>query len=822
LPDAGRKLGAKLREQLIRIGLFTPINRELFNGSLVIPIIDETGNVTEVYGRKIRHDLKPGTINHLYLPGPHKGVWNISSLAASKEVILCEALIDALTFWCAGYRNVTASYGVGGFTAYHLEAFKTCGVEKVLIAYDRDAAGDQAAVKLSAKLLAEGFDCYRVEFPQETDANAYAQSVGDAPDALGVLLRSAAWMGKAKQPNIHAGVEGPAPTGTPAQRFIPVAPVMPAAPPPTQETITAQPGVIEIQFEDRIYRARGMETNTTPSQLRVNLGVMREDKFHIDTLDLYSDQRRHQFLKRAAQELETDEQTIKRDMGRVIFKLEQLRAEQIDAALKSKTATPMTPEEQAEAMEMLRSPDLLDRIVADFETLGIVGETTNLLTGYILSLSRKLEKPLNVLIQSSSAAGKSVIMDAILSLAPPEDVVKFSAMTGQALFYLDEVDLRHKILAIAEEAGAEKADYALKLLMSDGKLAIASTMKDEKTGNLIARYRERPGPTAVWTTTTSGTVAEEKANRMLVLTVDEDRDQTRRIHDQQREAQTLAGRLKEKSREAIRRRHQNMQRLIKPHVVVNEHARRLTFPDSCLRTRRDHGKYLTLIEATALLHQYQRPIRQIERGSDVLTYIEAAPEDIEIANRLADAVLGRSLDELAPQTRRLLELIERMVTERCAERNVDRTHFHFSRRDAREYTRWSNFQIKTHMRQLEDMEYILAHRGARGISYEYELLYDGRGQNGHKFCMGLLDVTKLKTVFAWDMTKEHENGGLEGPSSPQVAHKEAGRRSTFFDASPTASDDSRPTDQKSTKTLIETAGVSKNPSPTQILAASAK
>ena len=31
------------------------------------------------------------------------GVWNEEALAASKEIILCEALIDALTFWCAGY-----------------------------------------------------------------------------------------------------------------------------------------------------------------------------------------------------------------------------------------------------------------------------------------------------------------------------------------------------------------------------------------------------------------------------------------------------------------------------------------------------------------------------------------------------------------------------------------------------------------------------------------------------------------------------------------------------------------------------------------------
>jgi len=74
------------------------------------------------------------------------------------------ALIDALTFWCAGFRNVTASYGVAGFTADHLALFKQSGIERVLIAYDRDDAGDRAAEQLSKQLIGEGLDCYRILF----------------------------------------------------------------------------------------------------------------------------------------------------------------------------------------------------------------------------------------------------------------------------------------------------------------------------------------------------------------------------------------------------------------------------------------------------------------------------------------------------------------------------------------------------------------------------------------------------------------------------------------------------------------------------------
>lgn len=103
-------------------------------------MIDKAAQV-ELYGRKLRDDLRPGTAYHLYRPGPHAGAWNVSALAATDEVILCESLIDAMKFWCAGYRHVTASYGTGGFTADHLEAFIRHGILRVLIAYDADDAG---------------------------------------------------------------------------------------------------------------------------------------------------------------------------------------------------------------------------------------------------------------------------------------------------------------------------------------------------------------------------------------------------------------------------------------------------------------------------------------------------------------------------------------------------------------------------------------------------------------------------------------------------------------------------------------------------------
>ena len=737
---ADRTLGYRLprkgssndvRERLQTMGIIRKSGHEHFSGSLVIPVRDGNGQVTEVYGRKIRKDLRKGTPLHLYLPGPHRGVWNSEALGAYSEIILCESLIDALTFWSAGYRNVTASYGTEGFCKDHLEAFKEHGVEKVLIAYDRDEAGDKAAETLAEKLMAEGMECFRVLFPRGMDANAYALQVGPPEKSLGLVLRKALWMGKAAIGATKEGKDAPSPLAATPE---------PPAPSPGIDAEVGDEQVV-IRFGDRRYRVRGLEKNTAYGQLKVNVLASKDAAFHVDTLDLYSARPRGVFVKQAAKELSVEEDVVKRDLGKVLLKLEELVDQQIKEAMAPKEKpVVITEEDKAAALELLRDPKLLERILQGFEACGVVGEQTNKLVGYLACVSRKLEEPLAVIIQSSSAAGKSSLMEAILALMPSEDRVKYSAMTGQSLFYLGETDLAHKILAIVEEEGAEQASYALKLLQSEGELTIASTGKDSTTGRLVTHEYRVEGPVMILLTTTAVDIDDELLNRCIVLTVDEDREQTRAIHQMQRKAQTLEGLLARQSREEIRKLHQNAQRLLRPLLVANPYAEKLTFLDEKTRTRRDHMKYLTLIRAIALLHQYQRTKRSITHQKRNLEYIEVERSDVALANTLAHDVLGRSLDELPPQTRRLLDLIDEMVTDRCRELDMSRSDFRFTRRELREHTRWGHSQLALHLKRLEEMEYLIVHQGGRGQRIVYELLYDGQGGDGRPFLPCLIDL----------------------------------------------------------------------------------
>ena len=809
LPARNRQTGAALRGRLEQLGLLRASGHEHFNGALVVPIVDEAGQVVELYGRRLTDHARPGVPRHLYLPGPLRGVFNVHALIGAPEVILCEALLDALTFWAAGYRQVTASYGIEGFTAEHLATMQRLGIERVAIAYDADEAGDRAAEVLAQELAPHGIACVRLVFPRGLDANAYALTVASPAEAFGALLEAAVPIGPSPAPGRSSLVASPSsndatstppmvPPSSPPENPAPMAPAfsLVAEAAEAEEARSVDAGDVASSAEasaaaslpgpnaddlgvtlgDREYRVRGLGRNLSYDSLRVTLRVARGARLYLDTLDLYAARQRAGFVKQAAEELELAPEVLKGDLATLLLTCEQRQDQLIRAALTPKpTTVELTDTERTAALELLTDPRLLDRIVADVARCGLVGETTNTLVGYLAAVSRKLDEPLAVLIQSASAAGKTALMDALLAMIPTDERVLYSAVTGQALFYLGETDLAHKLLAIAEDEGVSRAGYALKLLQSEGVLTIASTGKDPATGRLTTQTYRVQGPVMLLLTTTAPELDEELRNRCLVLTVDEDRAQTRAIHRQQRERQTLAGLLAERDRARVRKLHQDAQRLLRPLLVVNPYARALTFRDDRTRTRRDHLKYLTLIRALALLHQHQRPLKRIAHQSERVEYVEATLEDIAVANRLAHEVLGRSLDELAPQTRRLLGLLDAMVREASERQAVARVTYRFSRRDVRLFTGWSDFQVRTHLERLISLEYVLVHRGSRGQGFVYELLYDGQGQDGEPFVMGLVDVEGLRASLRRQSGENFEgvngdfeppNGEFEGRSSP--------------------------------------------------------
>jgi DNA primase len=791
LPNKQRVAGLEIRERLTRLGIYRESGHEHLNGCVVFPVIGPDSAITEVYGRKVEKQ-SPGLPRHLYLPGPHRGLWNPACLS-SREVILCEAIIDALTFWNAGFRHVTAAYGVEGFTPEIEDAFVAAKVARVLIAFDRDEAGDRGAAKVAEKLEARGVECCRVLFPHDQDANEYALKVQPAAKSLGVLLNAAQWRSQAAPSS--AVSRAPSSSELAAKSLAAPTPALPATPPsegaakkessvvsvPTPAVSASQPALVPngehwlLVLDGREYRVGGLEKTLGTDALKLTLRLKVGDpsaplgagRFHLDSLDLAKDGERRRFIERAAEETGLHADLLKRDVGRLLLAVETAQGELRRAAEKTGSGigdkTPaLSAQDRSEALAWLQAPDLVGRLRGAFRTAGIIGEENNILLVYLAGVSRLLDRPLAVIVQSPSAAGKSMLMDSALAFFPEESRIKYSAMTGQSLYYLGETNLKHKILAIVEEAGAEKASYALKLLQSEGELTIASTGKDPQTGRMETQEYHVEGPVMIILTTTAIDLDEELQNRCLTLAVDDSPAQTARIHALQRERRTLAGLVAKAGRTELLRVLKNAQRLLASVEVLNPFAPALTFPSGRARNRRDHEKYLTLIDSIALLHQHQRPRGRHEVAGRVIEYVSVTLDDIALANELAPEVLGRSLDELPPQTRRLLDYIRALVRAKLAQPGQGaKLAATFSRRELHTASGWSFTQLRVHLERLVEQEYLGVRCGRMGSQFVYELLIDAEA-NPQAAHIALIDVAELGEKHTYTANLAGKKGRLAG------------------------------------------------------------
>jgi DNA primase catalytic core len=720
--DAEGDVAQVLRE----IGLVNARGREHFLGCVVFPLALPDAGVVGFYGRHVKRD------QHLYLPGPRRGVFHWQAMKGSEEVILTESVLDALTLFAAGLRNVSCVYGTQGFTPDHEELLQRFRVKRVRLCLDNDEAGTQATAVLAERLRKLGIDAIDARVPGAKDPNALFQ-------ALGADAARAAFT-KALAPSPPLTVKA-----TDDEKTSPVALAEPSqvATPPAATPgprVTPEPGGgWLVAFASRTYRVRGM-TATGLDRLRVNLRVEAAGRVHLDTLDLYSHRARSGLVQELTRLFGKDEEELAREIAALVDALEGLRLELARKGAGDATSPRIqVPDgEREEALRLLRAPDLLDRILSDFERTGFVGEKTALTVGYLGTISRLLDEPLGLLIVSRSGAGKSSLEDALCDFVPEEDLSKYTRLTGQALFYKDEDSLAHKVLAIEEEQGAAEAAYSIRTLQSAQALTIATTRSDPQTGKLrTEEYRVR-GPVFILLTTTSPEALDyETRNRFVQVGIDESAEQTRRILRRQREADTLDGVLRREETSAVCRRQQNLQRLLRPLKVVNPYAPQLAYPDERLQMRREQKKYLTLIKTITLLHQHQREVKRAARHGIEVEYVEVLPSDIALANRLAREVLGLSLDELAHPTRLLLKHLVELTQGRKRGEKL------FTRQDVREATGWTDWQVRIHLAQLVDLEYVVLACGRNGRRMTYELLFDGDPDEDRRYLAGLVDVAAL-------------------------------------------------------------------------------
>ena len=677
---------------LQQLGILNDKGNEFFFGCVVVPVFLPDGSLGEMYGRSIEGP------RHLYLPGNHRGVLNAKAVEVFEEIILAEAIFDALSLYAAGVQNVIPCYGTGGFTEDHRTTLKN--TRRVFIAFDNDEAGENAAKKLADLLTADGKECHRVHIPNfdgvVKDLNDYVShlrgqgmSLPEVKAAFAELLKQAPRIGFHREAKVAVLnlVEQ------------------------TQDTLI-------FQNCNALYHLRGLFDNNG-SSLRVILTARHEDNTHTDRLDLYTAKHRVSFAYRAAHRLELPAAKIEEDLNRLIPILETLLNENRSKAEEKPHRPEMSADEYREAHALLRDPRLLERIAVDLETIGFVGEERNKQLAYLIATSRKLQKPLSAIVRSESGAGKSYLMECVAELMPPEEVQYFSRLTPQSLYYMGRDELVHKLLIVDERDGSEEAEYPIRTLQTRRKLTLAVPIKDPSTGRIKTKMLEILGPISYMESSTSATINPENLNRCFELYLDDSKEQTERIMVAQRRARTLAGIFHDNRREAVLKLHHNAQRLLKPLKVVAHFADHLRFPAQWLRTRRDNERFLSLLEIVTFLHQYRRPVKT---SPDGIEHVETTLEDYEKAYDLARTIFTQTLQDISKPARDLLDQVRDMVRANTERLHIEPKDYWFTRRTIREYTRLPDYTVKRVIRELEELEYLDVKRSAHGGTHRYRLM----------------------------------------------------------------------------------------------------
>jgi hypothetical protein len=315
--------------------------------------------------------------------------------------------------------------------------------------------------------------------------------------------------------------------------------------------------------------------------------------------------------------------------------------------------------------ELAESPDILQLAAETVEALGLSGERRNVTLLYLAITSRLFERPASVAVKGPSSAGKSHLVDSVLTLFPDDAYYALSAMSERALAYSEE-PLRHRILVIYEAAGmtGDFQSYLMRSLLSEGCVKYETV---EKTSDgLRARLIEREGPTGLLVTTTAARLHPENETRLLSLWVTDAPDRTRDVFRALASRATLSDgpsvTIDLESWRALQTWLANGEhRVAVPYAV---HLAEL-IPPVAVRLRRDFGLLLTLIRAHAVLHRATRA--ETDDGAVIATLADYAAVRELTADLFADGVEAT----VSPATRETVAAVKALLSGRLGSNGIE-------------------------------------------------------------------------------------------------------------------------------------------------------
>jgi len=672
------------------------------NGYVTFPFFDENNNVGEIYSRAISDDAK---LKHKYLPGPHKGIFNLDAVKNSSEIYLCECVIDALSLFQMGIENVTCTFGKGNLTDEIINTLAEY-IKRVFIVYDNDGDNDQSAEKTADILTSKGLVVERLILPKE---------IKDVNDYFVEAVKAGLPLTEIKEKFLHL------------QSI------------PYEKTTDTQDDRLQLQSDEhniliftingKTYKVKGLRRQAL-ADLRALIRCEYDNKVTLQNVDLLSSRSRENFSRMAKDRLGVSEFEVQAELETMMIFLEELQESEYLNSLDTtdeefiKPPYEITEERIQKARERLQEKDYLtETLIQGMEAMSVVGEEHAKILYTIAILSSQLtSKPIHILMVSRSGVGKSHIQKWIITFFPDEDVFRISGTSPKVLYYLERDTLKNKALSIDEDVGMENSKYSIRTMMSEGRLELWVTEKDSQ-GKNRASCRKVDGPCSILVSSTSlYSFDSETRSRMINIFGDESPEQTGKIQDALAEmAYTDDGDDKAKRIPEIQQSHQDMIYVLREAVNIKvrfkskEQLKKVRLTDNNIRTRRNCTIYLTVVEVIAKTRFLRKQIH--EKNGERIIYVD--DEDISLAKSLMETVfMNQSADLKGAVLRFYAKIIEFVDKNRG---NVPRNEYEFKGRDMRLYAQLSKTEANDNFKELVELEYIRRVRAKKGSDNVYQL-----------------------------------------------------------------------------------------------------
>lgn len=455
----------------------------------------------------------------------------------------------------------------------------------------------------------------------------------------------------------------------------------------------------------------GIKLNHLDS-LRVTLSVKKvqsEIKLR-HNVDLYNDNQVEKLVRKVAERVEIGTSIVRRTLQELTNELETYRLSQLDQEDAHEfTIRELTKQEEKEAVQFLKKPNLLQITNELIGNSGVIGEETNRLLMYLIFTSRKSTNPLHCISLGSSGTGKTHLQSKVAELIPEHDIVDMTVLSENAFYYFNRTELQHKLILIEDMDGAENALYPLRELQSKRSITKRVSHKD-RNGTTKTIKLTVEGPVCVAGCTTQESIYEDNSNRSFLLYIDESPQQDNVIMEYQRKLS--AGQVNVDAENDAKKRLQNVQMVLKPIRVINPYAMYLSLPLAVFKPRRTNAHYLQFIEAVTFYKQWQRHrLYDKQTGEE---YIETTIEDIREANALLQEVLLRKSDMITGACRNYLESLKTYLKSNA--------QTSFTNAEIRRNLRIKGTTLRRYHSQLMEDNYIKKTTSNKYKGYIYEIV----------------------------------------------------------------------------------------------------